>query len=158
MRLADVMTTPVKTVVPEMEAQAAWDLMQLHRIHHLVVLRDGRIAGIVSSSDLGGAPGAGLRRDRSVADFMTTDVLTASPDTTLREAANLMRGRAIECLPVVEDDRLAGIITATELLEAVGRGAERPVAKGRRFTLAARARTPHAQTAAKISGGARRKG
>ena len=154
MRISDIMTTPVVSVTPDTGASDAWALMQRRRVHHLVVLRDARIAGIVSASDLGGAPGESLRRDRAVSDFMTTRVVTATPGMTVREAANLMRGRAIECLPVVEDGKLRGIVTVTELLELLGRGAERPVAKGRRYSLASRGRTPHAQTAARLANGA----
>jgi acetoin utilization protein AcuB len=46
-----------------------------------------------------------------------------------------MRGRTIGCLPVVEDGRIAGIVTTTDLLELIGAGAERPVAKIRRWVM-----------------------
>ena len=149
MRVGDVMSKPVKTVEPGTGADLAWELMRFHRLHHLVVMRDGRIAGILSSSDLGGAPGETLRKHRTVEDFMTTHVVTATPRTTLRQAANLMRGHAIECLPVVSGDRLVGIFTATGVLELIGRGGERPVAAARRVTLNSRGRKPHAQMSAK---------
>jgi acetoin utilization protein AcuB len=69
---------------------------------------------------------------------MTSPVVTARPETTLRQAANLLRGRTIGCLPVLEEGRLLGIVTTTDLLELIGRGAERPVAKSRRFILKGR--------------------
>jgi acetoin utilization protein AcuB len=50
----------------------------------------------------------------------------------------LLRGRTIGCLPVTEDGKLVGIVTTTDLLEAVGRGAERPVSKGKRRILKSR--------------------
>ena len=157
MRVADVMTKPVRTIDSAAGADQAWELMRLHRLHHLVVLRAGTVAGIVSSSDLGGGSGDVLRRHRTVEDFMTTHVVTATPRMTLRKAANLMRGHAIECLPVVSKGRLEGILTATAVLDLVGHGTERPVAKSRRFTLSSRGRTPHAQTAAKLAGRGGRK-
>jgi CBS-domain-containing membrane protein len=40
--------------------------------------------------------------------------------TTIRQAANLLRGRTIGCLPVMEDSKLVGIVTVTDLLELVG--------------------------------------
>jgi CBS domain-containing protein len=46
-----------------------------------------------------------------------------------------MRGRTIGSLPVVEKGRLAGIVTVTDLLDLIGRGVERPVEKGKRWTL-----------------------
>jgi len=57
---------------------------------------------------------------------------------TLRQAANLLRGRTIGCLPVVEGGELVGILTTTDLLELIGRGAEKPVAKGKRWVLKGR--------------------
>jgi acetoin utilization protein AcuB len=66
---------------------------------------------------------------------MSRPALTSSPDTTLRQAANVLRGRTIGCLPVVEDGRIVGIVTATDLLELIGAGIERPVPKARRRVL-----------------------
>ncbi len=54
-----------------------------------------------------------------VRDWMTTTVITVSPETTLPEAHRLMTGRRIRRLPVVEDDRLVGIVTRGDI-----RGAE----------------------------------
>jgi CBS domain-containing protein len=56
----------------------------------------------------------------------------------VREAANLMRGRSIGCLPVLDGRKLVGIVTVTDLLELLGRGAERPMARGRRAVMAGR--------------------
>jgi CBS domain-containing protein len=57
---------------------------------------------------------------------MTTAVVTVAPDATIRKIANLMRGRTIGCVPVMDRKRLVGIVTVTDLLEMVGRGLERP--------------------------------
>ena len=57
---------------------------------------------------------------------------------TVREAANLLRGRSIGCLPVFDGDQLAGIVTTSDLLELIGRGVERPVAESTRWTLGRR--------------------
>jgi CBS domain-containing protein len=57
---------------------------------------------------------------------MEDQVITAKPNSTIREAANLMRGRTIGSLPVVDDkDQLVGIITTTDLLTLLGQGIER---------------------------------
>ena len=55
-------------------------------------------------------------------------------DATVRQAANLMRGRGIGCLAVVDDDKPIGIGTITDVLELIGRGVERPVEQGKRLT------------------------
>ena len=126
MRVAEVMTTPVHTVKTTDAATFAWEQMRLHRIRHLVVAdAERQLAGIVSASDLGGAAGEPLRAGKRVADLMTHKVVIATSDSTVREAANLMRGHAINCLPVFDHGRVVGIVTALDLLDLIGRGAER---------------------------------
>jgi len=143
MRVADVMSAPARIVGFDEAAGAAWEKMRLYRIRHLVVTRDGGVVGVLSDKDLGGKRGDPVRNGRSVADLMTEKVVTAAPDTTVREAANLMRGHIIDCLPVLERGKLKGIVTALDLLELIGRGAERPVAAARRRVLKDRGSKRH---------------
>jgi acetoin utilization protein AcuB len=138
MRLADLMETSVATVTPELPAEHAWQRMRQRRIHHLVVVDGSRVIGLLSDRDLGSVGGLGLRQNRAVGDLMTRHVVTARPTTTVREAANLMRGRSIGCLPVIQKDRLVGIVTVSDLLMLIGRGAERGIAPSRRWTLKSR--------------------
>ena len=135
-RLRDVMKKNVESISPRESAAAAWSRMRTRRIRHLVVLDAGRVVGVVSDRDLAG-PGS-LRQVESVGDVMTTQVVSGHPEMTLRQAANQLRGRSIGCLPVMEDDKLVGILTTTDLLEQIGRGVERPMSRGRRATLATR--------------------
>jgi acetoin utilization protein AcuB len=135
MRVAEIMTTRVRTVGPADAAELAWERMRLHRIHHLVVTRDWDIVGVITDRDLGGRRGRELREGRSVRDLMTPAVTTVTPGTTVREAANLMRGHGAGCLPVVEGRSLVGIVTVWDLIELIGRGAERPVASTSRWIL-----------------------
>jgi acetoin utilization protein AcuB len=136
MRVGDVMTRSVETVPVEESAEAALTRMRFRKIRHLVVTRTGQMAGVVSSRDLEGL--GSLRTVQTVEEAMTSPAITASPETTLRQAANLFRGRSIGCLPVVDGGRLVGILTTTDLLELIGRGAERPVAKSRRWVMKGR--------------------
>jgi acetoin utilization protein AcuB len=141
MRLCDVMTTFVHTARPEEPAEVAWNRMQLQQIHHLAVVdRQGRLVGVLSDRDLGGPHGAPVRAGRRVLDLMSCRPVTAPPDEKVRAVANLFRGRRISCLPVVEDGHLRGIVTVTDLLDLIGRGAERPIARGKRWTLRHRGR------------------
>ena len=157
MRVSEVMSMPARVVGFTETASAAWEAMRLHRIHHLVVTGpDGRVVGVVSAADLGGRHGESLRNGRLVSDLMTEKVVGAAPETTIREAANLMRGHAVNCLPVFNGSSLAGIVTALDLLELIGRGAERPVAKAVRRVLKHRGDLPHRQTAAKSLGQGKR--
>ncbi|MFZ5469122.1 MAG: CBS domain-containing protein [Myxococcota bacterium] len=125
MRIDEVMSIGVRTTSPEASAQEAWEQMRLDRIRHLVVLRGRQVVGVISDRDLGGPKGARLRDGRSVAELMTGMPITAAPDTTVRRAANLLRGRTIGCLPVMEEQKLVGIVTLADLLELIGRGGAR---------------------------------
>jgi CBS domain-containing protein len=108
------------------------------RVHRLVVTRGGEVVGIPSDRDMGGADDPGYRQGQSVADAMTQSVVTAKKDTTLREAVNLTRGRTIGSLPALEDGKLVGIVTTTDLLTLIGKGAERPATKSKRWVLKGR--------------------
>ena len=141
MRVQDFMTDAVRTVSPTMAAEDAWQLMQQAGIHHLVVLDGARLVGLVSDRDLGGARGGSLRKGKRVADVMTTDVVTVLPETPVRKVANVMRGRTIGCVVVAVGDRVRGIVTVADLLELLGRGAERPAPTAVRPTL--NHRVPH---------------
>jgi CBS domain-containing protein len=148
MRVAEIMSTHVRTVGPADSAELAWDRMRLHRIHHLVVVRDREILGVITDRDLGGRRGRAVREGRSVRDLMTPAVTTATPRTPVRQAANVMRGHGAGCLPVVDDGTLVGIVTVWDLLELIGRGAARPVAKAPRWVLRDRGQRPHAEAVA----------
>jgi acetoin utilization protein AcuB len=137
-RVQEVMKKKVETVTAETSAAEAWNRMQMGKIHHLVVMRGTQVVGILSNRDMGGPNDPDYRNGRTVAELMTPSVVTARKDTTLREAANLMRGRTIGSLPVVEDGKLVGIVTTTDLLTLIGKGMERPVATSKRWTMKGR--------------------
>lgn len=135
MRLQEIMSTDVVTIGPDETASTAWSLMNRKRIRHLLVTEDGRLVGVISDRDLGGAGGGALRRGKTVRDLMTTRTASAKPTTTLRQAANLMRGRLIGSLPVLENGRIVGIVTATDVLEELGRGSSRPDTRAQRQSM-----------------------
>jgi acetoin utilization protein AcuB len=136
MRVQDVMTTRVETVLAGESAENALQRMRLKRIHHLVATRSGDVVGVVSARDLESL--GSFRQVQTVEEVMTSPAVTATPDMTLRKAANLLRGRTIGCLPVMDDRRLVGILTITDVLELIGRGVERPATKGKRWILKGR--------------------
>lgn len=133
MRLQQIMKTPVETIAPDALVAAARAQMRRERIHHLVVTKGREVVGVLSARDLGGAA-----PDATVESLMRGEVATAAPSTTVREAANLLRGRGIGCLPIVQRGRPVGMVTITDLLELIGRGVERPTPKSVRWTLRAR--------------------
>lgn len=131
----DSMTREVLTVGPETKATEALALCRENRIRHLPVLEGGRLVGIISDRDLRSAtPVLGdsarveaLRRIR-VAEEMARDVATVHPEDPIEDAAMTMYERKIGCLPVVEGDDLAGILTSSDVLRAFVRlvGAHEP--------------------------------
>jgi hypothetical protein len=87
----------------------------------LVVTENGRLRGVVSERDLGGRSDTDIRKGRTVQDLMTARVVSAESKTTLHQAANLMGGRRIGCLPVLDGGRLVGIVTATDVFDELSR-------------------------------------
>ena len=122
----DSMTQRVVVVSPETTAAEALALCRERRIRHLPVLEEGRLAGIVSDRDLRSAapalgdPGrASVLEKIRISEVMTREVVTARPDDPIEEAANRMREKRIGCLPVVEDGTLVGILTSSDVMEAL---------------------------------------
>ena len=148
MRVQDVMTEGVQTIAPTSPADDAWELMRRNDFHHVVVTRGSQVVGLLSHRDAGGRQGAMVRKGRTVEELMTTSVVTVEPTATVRKVANLMRGRSIGCVVVTDRGRVVGIVTVADLLDLLGRGADRPATPATRWTLKHRAphRKRHAAT------------
>jgi acetoin utilization protein AcuB len=143
MRLAEIMTTEVERIRRSDTPQHARALMQMRNIHHLVVVDDHRVVGLITSEDLHAPESAAAP---TVESLMSRRIISAPPDLTVRKAANLLRGSSAGALPVLDRGRLVGIVTVSDLLDLLGRGVERP-AKGRRWTLRNRGVRPNATRA-----------
>jgi CBS domain-containing protein len=124
MTVSEVMSPEVESVAPDTPIEAARDLMRERRIHHLVVTRGKNVLGLVSARDLGRRQ-IGTAHLRTVSDVMTRHLMTVGAEATLARASFMMRGRAIGCLLVLDRGRVAGIVTPSDLLSLLGRGAER---------------------------------
>ena len=146
MRIKDVMTTKVEQISPSDTLERAATLMRMRGVHQLVVVEAGAVKGIITAHQLAEQP---ARASLTVGEIMTRHVVTASPELTMRQAANLMRGSAVAALPVLDEERLVGIVTVSDLLELIGRGVERPVEKGRRAVLRSRGVVPAQARAAR---------
>jgi acetoin utilization protein AcuB len=134
MRLEEIMSKDVATIDVDTEAVRALTEMRGRNVHHLVAMEGERPVGVISQQDLVAAGST-----TPVRELMSRRFVQATPDTTVRDAANLLRGHHIGCLPVIDGGRLVGIVTLTDLLELIGRGVERPVAESKRWTLRRRA-------------------
>lgn len=143
MRLGEVMKTAVRTVPVSEPADAAWELMRLYRVRHLIVAEGNHVLGVVTDADLGGRHGEDVRKNRVVGELMSVKPVVAAPDTTVRDAANVMKGNVIACLPVVEHERLVGVVTAADLLGLIGHRLENPAPRGKRWMLKSRRTNKH---------------
>jgi len=119
MQLGEIMTPRVVTVASDESASAAWTRMRRRGIRHLVVMDDHQLVGVVSERDLGGRAGTSKRRGRLVRSMMTRNVVSVGSEMSVDEAADLMRERLIGSLPVMEEGRLVGIATATDVFDAL---------------------------------------
>ena len=117
MKVRDLMHSPVTTAEACLPAEAAFVRMNQAGIRHLVVLDEGDVVGVVSDRDLGGERGRALRVGQAVGELMHGEPVFAHPDLEVRDAAALLSGCRIGCLPVVEGGALIGIVTRTDLLD-----------------------------------------
>ncbi len=125
------MSDEVITASPELPIMEARELMKEHNIRRLpVVDKRGRLIGIVTQGDIQEASPSDattlsiwelnyLLARITVEEIMTRDVITITPDTPVEEAALLMRERKVGGLPVVEDGKLVGIITESDIFEVM---------------------------------------
>ena len=155
MRIQDIMTTGVETIEPTATAETARERMKQARIHHLVVADGAQVVGVISARDLGGPRSRVALNGQSVSEMMADSVVHIEPDSSLREAANLMRGRSIGCLPVMKRGKLVGILTVTDILDVLGRGLFTPISTSQRPPLRRRVSRNSGKSIKKIPAGAR---
>ncbi len=142
LRVGDVMETDWPTLGPESTVEEAIKLFAEERISGAPVVEDGRLVGIITEGDLifqdadvkapgfldilGGVVPLGdtdeYRREVlksagvTVAEVMTGDSVTVTPEATLAETATIMAERRKKILPVVEGGRLVGVINRMDIL------------------------------------------
>lgn len=128
MLVRDRMTREVFTASPETTLAEALAITREHAIRHLPVAEGGRLVGLVTDRDLRMLlpPPWAERQDearrelgeRTVAELMVQGeaVITVPPTMLVEDAARLFYQNKVGCLPVIENDRLVGILTATDLL------------------------------------------
>lgn len=124
MRVFEAMTESVRTVPRTMVAARAYELMKNSGVHHLVVTDNSRVVGILSDRDIAPRRRASAAvAPAAVETLMSSPVATIDKNDTIRKAANVMRGRTIGCLPVMDRGKLVGIITTSDVLRLLGQGA-----------------------------------
>jgi acetoin utilization protein AcuB len=118
-QVREAMSRRVATVTPGTDVLTALRLLRNKGIRHLPVVEDGALVGIVSDRDLKPASRDHDLARRLVRDVMTTTVRWARPDDDLIAAARQMLAWKISALPVVEHQRVVGIVTTTDCLETM---------------------------------------
>ncbi|HUP62368.1 MAG TPA: CBS domain-containing protein [Thermoanaerobaculia bacterium] len=130
MRIQDVMSEDVVIIAPATEIDAAKETLRVNEIGHLVVMQGKRVVGVLAEKDLA------LETDhKPVSSVMSRNVVTIEPSATLRHAAGIMLGRAVGCLPVIAHAQLVGIVTTSDLLEALAKGEIHAAPPAERFIL-----------------------
>ena len=125
----DIMSAEVTTLGRNDTLLLAKDIMNLGRIRHFPVVEDDELVGVVSQRDLyraslGTVMQYGEKAQRAFLESVAVkeimvDPISIGPDATVGDAARLMMEHKIGCLPVLEDDRLVGIVTETDMLQVV---------------------------------------
>jgi acetoin utilization protein AcuB len=110
------MTQNPVTVAPDETLAAALAKMQAGHFRRLPVMQNGKLVGIVTDRDI--RQHLGHEQRTRVTAAMTEDLVTVTPATTLESAAQTMLKRKVGGLPVVENGKLAGIITTSDILTA----------------------------------------
>ncbi len=121
MFIEDYMTADPRTVRGEATVVEAHELMLSLGVRHLPVVDEGqRLTGIISDRDVRSAAGYNgkLGTTLAVAEIMTADPITISCAASLDDALSVFHTKRIGALPVMRSERLAGIVTRSDLLRA----------------------------------------
>lgn len=122
--ISRIMTTDPLTIGPTDTVAAARALFESHNIHHLPVVDDGKLVGIVSSADLRKLflldEKSALSASARVVQIMEVGPMTLGADATLRLAAEKLQAGSFHALPVIDQQRkLVGIVTSGDLIAAL---------------------------------------
>ena len=126
--VSDIMTKDVITVNRSDELETAELLFKKKHIRHIPVVQNDKIIGMLSYTDLLRISFAdAVDEDESTVDtivynmftieqVMAKNVVSVTSDTSIKEVAEILAQREFHAIPVVDDDRLVGIVTTTDLI------------------------------------------
>jgi len=118
MRVNEIMNKEPITISPETRVGQALKLMQQHQIRHLPVIKDDFMVGWISARTLREVLLASMLEIITVGDVMVEAPISVTPDTSVEEAARLVHEHRIGGMPVLEDEKLVGVLTVNDLLSA----------------------------------------
>ncbi len=132
MKVKDRMTVGVKTVLPDTSITEAFRLMKENNVRRLPVMQEGNVIGIVTLTDLNQASPSSatslsihelnyLLAKTKIKDILPKKqaVITVSSNNYIETAAKIMRQNRVSGLPVVDNGELVGIITETDIFDAL---------------------------------------
>jgi len=117
----DMMTFPVKSVHPRETIEHANELLTRYNINVLLVMEEEKLLGMITRQVIEKAIFHGLK-DLAVREYMTTDLSTIEPDASLFQIQEFIIENKQRILPVVEQGKVLGVITRTDLLNILVSG------------------------------------
>ncbi|MEM1338615.1 MAG: CBS domain-containing protein [Bacteroidota bacterium] len=126
--ISQIMTRNVVTITTKDDLVTAEELFKKHRIRHIPVVQGDTIVGMLSYTDLMRISFAdAIDEDEfevdtmvynmfSIEQVMVKDVVSVPPTSTVKEVAQFLALKEFHALPVVEDKKLVGIVTTTDLI------------------------------------------
>ena len=131
MTVDSIMSRDVEVVAPDVTLMEIQEVLRKRGFRHLLVVEDGALVGVISDRDVLRVISPFLdtlsesARDvktlmRPASDVMRSDPVSASPDTSVEDAASMLLEHTISCLPVIGDDaQIQGIVTSKDLLRCL---------------------------------------
>jgi CBS domain-containing protein len=120
--IKDIMTKEVVTIDVNKTVFDAAELMSNKGVGCVIVLVQGFPVGIITERDMVKRVVAKRSSvDQKVTEVMTKTLITVEPETSLKEAARVMSANAIRRLPVLKNNKLVGIVVATDFVRNVGK-------------------------------------
>lgn len=118
MKVSQYMTRPVLTITPKTLARQAFDLMHSRGFHHLPIVENDRVVGVIAKCDLLLAAANFGSAEVAVDEIMRGTPVCVTENAQLEDAVRLLLQHHIGCLPVLNDhEQLAGIITETDIFK-----------------------------------------
>ena len=122
MNIRDVMTHNPRTVSPQDSIQNAARIMRDEDTGIVPVVDNGKPVGVITDRDIVvRAVAEGGQLNRPVRDIVTNELVAATPDMSVSEATELMSAHQVRRLPVVENNRLVGIVSIGDIAVKEGK-------------------------------------
>lgn len=131
--VSTIMSSDVKTVSSEDSLMTVKELFDKHDFHHIPVVDDNQVMGILSKSDflffLRGYTTneidrfieATKLRAFKVAEVMKTEVISLEPEDTIKQALTIFEENKFHCIPITKEEELKGIVTPLDVIKALNK-------------------------------------